>query len=127
MKFIEQIQTLERLDQLIRLKATGTPIELASRLNVSERTAYNLIEALRDLGVVISYCKQKKSYYYESRVTIQFLKVQVENTKNIQGGENKLPFFSILQNFCSGASDICNMLKNTEEQNDAGDFSFFKV
>ena len=124
MKFIEQIQTLERLDQLIRLKATGTPSELASRLNVSERTAYNLIEALRDLGVVISYCKQKKSYYYESRVTIQFLKVQVENTKNIQGGENKLPFFSILQNFCSDTSDICSRLTNTEEQNNAGDFSF---
>lgn len=126
MKFIEQIQTLERLDQLIRLKATGTPNELASRLNVSERTAYNLIEALRDLGVVISYCKQKKSYYYESRVTIQFLKVQIENTKNIQGGENKLPFFSILQNFCSGTSDICNRLTNTEEQNKAGSFCFLK-
>ena len=59
MKFLEQMQLLERIDQLIKLKATGTPAELAARLGVSERTVYNILETLRDLGVAINYNKQR--------------------------------------------------------------------
>ena len=35
MNLLTQIRRLERLDQLIRMKATGTPKELAKRMQVS--------------------------------------------------------------------------------------------
>ena len=54
MSFIEKVQLLERMDQLIRLKSTGTPIELADRLNVSRSTIYEIIECLKSLGAEIS-------------------------------------------------------------------------
>jgi predicted DNA-binding transcriptional regulator YafY len=64
MKFLQEIERLQRLDRLIRLKATGTPSELAYRLNVSERTVYNQIDTLRALGAPVSFCKSKQSYFY---------------------------------------------------------------
>ena len=127
MKFLEQMQLLERIDQLIKLKATGTPTELAARLGVSERTVYNILETLRDLGVAINYNKQRKTYYYEGNITIQFLKVKVENTEKIKGGENKIYFFSKLQKFCSLEADLYTKLINTDEQNDAGGFGALEV
>jgi predicted DNA-binding transcriptional regulator YafY len=64
MKFLEEIDRLQRLHRLIRLKATGTPSQLASRLQVSERTVYNEVETLRALGAPIKYCKVRQSYFY---------------------------------------------------------------
>ena len=72
MKFLEEIERLKRLDRLIRLKATGTPTQLASRLAVSERTVFNEIDILRSLGAPVEFCKTRRSYYYEHEVTIEF-------------------------------------------------------
>lgn len=104
MKLLEQIQALERVDQLIRLKATGTPAELAKRLNISERTVYYLLNTFRDLGIDIRYCKERRSYCYETRITIQFLKVKIDICDNIKGGENKLDFFNATAKFLQCAS-----------------------
>lgn len=57
---------LERLDYFIRIKATGTPKQLAYKLDICERSVYEYIETLRLLGADISYCKVRKSYYYNS-------------------------------------------------------------
>ena len=72
MKFLEEIERLKRLDQLIRLKATGTPAQLASRLGVSERTIFNQIELLRSMDAPIGFCKTRESYYYEYEVRVEF-------------------------------------------------------
>ena len=40
------IETNERIDQLIRFEATGSPKALATKLNISERTVYRLIKSL---------------------------------------------------------------------------------
>ena len=66
MKLFEQIRRLERLNHMIRRKATGTPKQLAERLGVSERTVYNLIDTLRQLGARIYYDNLRESYCYES-------------------------------------------------------------
>ncbi len=87
MKLIEQLQLLDRLDQLIRLKATGTPAQLASRLEVSERTVYNLIDTLRQLGAEIAYCKYRCSYQYESEIQFSFtITVKEGESKKVKGG-----------------------------------------
>jgi hypothetical protein len=107
-KFIEQLQRLERLDQLIRLKMTGTPSQLASRLNMSERNVYNLIEVVRALGIEVYYCEQRNSYCYAGNFHIRFLIHAIDNSDEIIGGEKKLNIFSLLQNFCSDPPYLCN-------------------
>lgn len=104
MKLIEQLRLLERLDQLIRLKATGTPAQLASRLEVSERTVYNLVDVLRQLGAEISYNKCRCSYQYDNdEIGFCFDIVITEpKSKKTKGGKTLTFFSDVLQNFCSG-------------------------
>jgi len=60
------IDRSKRIDQLIRLKATGTPDELAHRLDISASTLYKHINAMKDVfGAPIKYCRDRKSYVYE--------------------------------------------------------------
>lgn len=88
MTFIERVQILERLHHLIRRRGTGSPAELAARLYVSERTIYNLLDDLKALGAKISYCKSRRSYFYEKDFSTGFLfqSQGAESEKNIKGG-----------------------------------------
>jgi hypothetical protein len=63
---------LERLDQLIRAKATGSAQELADRLNVSKRTVFYLLAQMRDMGAPIQYCHTRQSYYYAEECRFEF-------------------------------------------------------
>ena len=58
------LNRLESLDYLIRSKATGTPDELAQRLEISERTLYEFLNEMRDLGACIRYSRSRRTYYY---------------------------------------------------------------
>jgi biotin operon repressor len=91
MKFFEYIELLQRLDRLIRLKATGTPQNLGEKLKMSERQARRIIDEMKGQGLPISYCKQHQSYYYESEVFMKFEIVAVmgDERKKIVGGEKK--------------------------------------
>lgn len=95
MKLFVEINLLERLDQLIRLKATGTPCELAQRLDISEREVYRIIADLRSKDVKITYCKKRQSYFYENDTFLKFQASVIENGKErkIIGGENNFDFF----------------------------------
>ena len=65
MTFIDQVHRIERLDQLIRMKATGRPSELALKLGISESRLYETLNIMKaDLGAVIRYSKSIQSYYY---------------------------------------------------------------
>lgn len=100
---------LQRIDQLIRMQATGTPVQLASRLEVSERKLYRLLEELKDQGFPIAYDKQKECYYYETAVKIEFsVVVGQERLVFIQGGEKKMDIFGRLSDYGSGGLDICH-------------------
>jgi hypothetical protein len=96
MNFFEQIQLWQRLDRLIRLKATGTPQTLGDKLKLSERQARRIIDDMKGLGLPISYCKCQQSYYYESEVFMKFEIVA------IMGNEKK--------KIIGGASNSCNFL-----------------
>jgi hypothetical protein len=96
------------VDQLIRMRATGAPKDLARRLEVSERTVYNIMENLRDLGIDLYYCEARRSYCYKGNFRIRFLIHAIDNSDEIIGGEKKLNLFSILQNFCSEPPYLCN-------------------
>jgi len=72
MAFNNTLNQLERLAYLIQRKATGTPVQLAERMDVSIRTVTNLINLLRDRGADINYCKVRRTYYFERPVKLCF-------------------------------------------------------
>jgi len=61
---IKYINRLKRIDQLIRLEATGNPKELASRLEISERQLYRYINDLKETGAKITFNHNINSYTY---------------------------------------------------------------
>ncbi|PKV50836.1 hypothetical protein ATE84_2903 [Aquimarina sp. MAR_2010_214] len=72
MHLIKQLRLIERVDQLTRLKATGTPNKLASRLEISKTTLYRLITAMRDMDAPICYDDKLQSFVYEEKVAFTF-------------------------------------------------------
>jgi transcriptional antiterminator len=70
MKLIAQLQNLDRLDGLIRRKATGSSVQLAARFGCSRRTIHNYLKMLEELGAEVVYCKKRRSYYYETPLPV---------------------------------------------------------
>lgn len=68
----KQIEMLERIDQLIRLKATGRPKQLAERLEVSEATVFRIIETMKTLNAPINYDLTRQSYVYTEKNRFKF-------------------------------------------------------
>lgn len=55
-----------RILRLARLKSTGSPADLASRFDMSERNVKRLIHELRQEGYEIRYCPVRRSYVLEA-------------------------------------------------------------
>ncbi|OEJ99533.1 hypothetical protein [Roseivirga misakiensis] len=62
---LKQTQRIERLDQLIRLGATGNARECAEKLDISERQFYNTIDLMKEMGAPIYFDNSIRSYCYE--------------------------------------------------------------
>jgi DNA-binding transcriptional regulator LsrR (DeoR family) len=65
MKFDEYQEKLEQLSKLIAYSNTGTPREMARRLNISERTLRRLVERLKQKDKSIKFCRRSCSYIRE--------------------------------------------------------------
>jgi predicted transcriptional regulator len=125
MNFMEHITALERLHNLIRLKATGTPEQLAQRFDVSLGTINNLLKILRGKGLPVLYDRERQTYYYEYEVEVFLFVVKAkDDLRKMRGGENNYIYFYPIQNSCIGSYDLCRKLINTEEQNDASGFRY---
>ncbi len=98
MRIIEDKNKLERLDQLIRLKMTGSPNELAFRLNTSKRTIYRTINALKELGCPVYFCKNRISYCYKTdgKLIIRFEAIEKSDLRKIKGGCVSNIFISVI-------------------------------
>lgn len=92
MTFIEKLQQIKRLDNLIRRRATGTPGELAVRLDLSERQVYNIIKILKEMDAPVAYSTGESTYYYEQEVKLM---LGFENGKVIKGGTMKNNFHKV--------------------------------
>ncbi len=88
MNIIRNKSKLERLDQLIRLKATGNPEELSDKLDTNKRTIYRIINELKKIGCPIYFSKERNSYCYkyEGELIIKFDKVEKQELTEIKGG-----------------------------------------
>lgn len=73
MAFADYVQRIVRIDQLIRMKATGSAKELAEKVGISERSLYDDLKQLKkDYGCPIAYSRSKRSYYYTKSGKIIF-------------------------------------------------------
>ncbi|MFN0033614.1 MAG: hypothetical protein ACKVUS_01020 [Saprospiraceae bacterium] len=71
MKAMHIIHRLEQMDQLIRLKATGSPKQFAALIRCSESTMYNYLDMLKEMGGPIQYNKALRAYEYKQLVCLR--------------------------------------------------------
>lgn len=97
MAHINDENVYERIDQLIRLKATGNFTEISSKLNISVSQFYRIIKKMKeDGGCPIIFCRNSNSYVYleKGRLIIDFKFKRIEEIQlsKIKGGIYKLYF-----------------------------------
>ncbi|MBN2164916.1 MAG: HTH domain-containing protein [Marinilabiliaceae bacterium] len=80
MPAIKYINRLKTIDRLIQLKMTGSPKELAIKLEISERQVFRYIENLQELGGKIEFDKLLNSYVYFAE--IELLMTYCQKNKN---------------------------------------------
>ncbi|WP_103863398.1 hypothetical protein [Aquimarina sp. I32.4] len=69
---IKQVKLIERIDQLIRLEATGSPEEFATKIGVSKTKMYRMISIMKELGAPIEYAITLQSFVYAEVVGFKF-------------------------------------------------------
>ena len=89
MDIINDKDRLKRLDNLIRLKMTGSPKDLAEKMNTTKRTIFRTICNLKDLDCPIKFSRIENSYVYEypGELIIGFKKLSDEELNKINGGK----------------------------------------
>jgi len=87
MSAIKYIERLKRMDYLIRTRNTGSPGDFAAKLGISERSLYEYINAMRELGAPVAYSYHDNSYIYikDGNFKISFLLKDSLPTYNIKG------------------------------------------
>lgn len=107
-KIFDDLFLLQRVDHLIRTRATGAPAQLASRLGCCERDVYRLIADLRSQGFPISYDRQADTYYYAEPVKLNIsIVVGAEKLLSIQGGQKSTDFLGRLTDLGSRGGNLC--------------------
>jgi len=72
MTFIQKLDLYDRMHLLICRRGTGSADQLASRLGVSQRTIYNMINTLQEYGASIKFCRRSHSFYYARYLPFRF-------------------------------------------------------
>lgn len=85
MTIIDRLNIIERIDQLIRQKRTGTTVELARKICLSERQTRRYIEEMRDMGAEIEFCKSQSTFKYTKPLRFNYGFQEIELNK-IKGG-----------------------------------------
>lgn len=62
---------LERLDFLVRMRSTGRAVELADQMGLSERSLYNYLNELKELGAPLRWSRCENSYIYRENGKIE--------------------------------------------------------
>jgi hypothetical protein len=60
-----RIEMIEKIDWLVRTKATGNSAEFAEKLGISTRTLFNYLNYMKiQMSAPIEYSKEHQSYIY---------------------------------------------------------------
>jgi hypothetical protein len=65
-------------DHHIKAEATGTPVEFARKLDISESHLYELLDILKRMGGPIAYSRSRKTYHYTRPVAFRLGYEEVE-------------------------------------------------
>jgi len=60
------------MDRLIRTKSTGSPVDFAARMDLSERSLYNYLSLLKELGAPLAYSRSAGTYFYRNQGRLAF-------------------------------------------------------
>ncbi|MEM9025059.1 MAG: hypothetical protein AAGB22_15035 [Bacteroidota bacterium] len=71
MALMTYLDRLQKADRMIRMKATGTPRQLAKSLGIAPSSLFELIRLMKDLGGPIYYCRHRQSYCYRDAVRLE--------------------------------------------------------
>ncbi|MBD0404786.1 MULTISPECIES: HTH domain-containing protein [unclassified Flammeovirga] len=80
----KQLERIERIDYLIRKRGTGTPIELAEKLEITDRTLRTLLTQMREMGAEIYYDHHRMSYVYKKQYCFFFGFIHEDAVKTIK-------------------------------------------
>ncbi len=69
---MKQIELIERIDQLTRMHATGSPDDLSMRLEISKTKLYRMLHLMKALGAPVIYSVSVRSFVYEKEVAFSF-------------------------------------------------------
>lgn len=74
------LKRLRQLDHLIYEGCTGSPAILSQKIGVSERSMFDYLKIMKEMGAPIGYSRSKGSYFYHSsgRFNIGF-KAETQN------------------------------------------------
>jgi len=76
------------MDDLIRRKATGTPDQFATRMGLGKSVLMEELRELKQLGAMITYCKERQSYFYEKEFTFSIGRLDNKKQHELRGGKN---------------------------------------
>jgi len=99
MAIINYFERIKRIDQFIRMQATGTPKELADKLGLSKSTVFEYIYLMKEMNAPIEYDNFAKSYIYTKKgkfiLEFELSELSDNELKNIDAGEilKKYSFF----------------------------------
>jgi predicted DNA-binding transcriptional regulator YafY len=58
------LHRLIRLDHLINHKSTGSPADCANKIGISERSLYDYLRILKDMGAPVRFSRDRRTYFY---------------------------------------------------------------
>ncbi len=95
MKIFEYLEKIYILNKLVSQVNTGSPNELAERLQISRTTLYEIINELKSRDVCISYSRSRRSFFFSTSTTFEIeFKINksndlpLEELEAINGGFN---------------------------------------
>ncbi len=100
MSFIKYLDRIQRMDRLIRMKATGTTNEFAEKIGICRSVLLEHVREMKSLGAPIVYCRYQETYYYTEEkcsLSIEFIGGKINR---INGGKSAFSFdsFKYLKN-----------------------------
>lgn len=69
------LKRINQLDYLIHEQRTGSPAKLSRKVGISERSVFDYLKLMKEMGAPISYSRAKGSYFYQAggRFNIRFV------------------------------------------------------
>lgn len=81
---------MKYIHRLIHKERTGNPEQFASKLQLSKRQLFNILEEMRILGLDIRYNKTRNTYYYNGDkyldISYSLKDLTEEEVENIYAG-----------------------------------------